>query len=229
MNFYGVSFVIFNIFTVINVLASIVILLLIIKMKKYNGYMLMLASMTVAELLYDSSLFLFNFHSTMSYKLQIFLGIFAGTATSLWSLVFSFVLSYIIFSKKYIDIGLYFPIFSVIVLVLSIWDAISCLIYVNDMYTFPKLFLAFNIYRMSFLLINFIVLMYVFISLILTKKTEDGIEDGEKKMSPLFLLAKRLCVYPIVQLVSRYILFFYYFYIFTSLFILFILLFLIFL
>jgi hypothetical protein len=205
MTFYDVSFAIFNIFTFINVLASVVTLILIIKMKKYNGYMLMLSSMTIAEFCYDSSLFLFNFPQNEDiFKVQLFFGIFAGTAASLWSLVFSFVLSYIIFSKKYFDIGINFPIYFVIVFVLSIWDAIVCVANVNvDQQDFGKFFFIFNIFRIAFLVVNIMVLMYVFISLFL-QKNDPMNEKCEKKTNPIYVIAKRLCLYPIVQLISRY-------------------------
>ena len=91
----------------INLIASLWTLYLIFKMKKYNGYINMIVSMTLAQGVYDASLFMFKLSSKGWQSTQLFLGIFCGTAAAVWSLVICVVMTYIIASRKYFDIDQY--------------------------------------------------------------------------------------------------------------------------
>lgn len=112
----------------INLIASLWTLYLIFKMKKYNGYINMIVSMTLAQGVYDASLFMFKLSSKGWQSTQLFLGIFCGTAAAVWSLVICVVMTYIIASRKYFDIEKNFRKIFFGVTAFSSIDAISCLI-----------------------------------------------------------------------------------------------------
>jgi hypothetical protein len=201
MSIYSTGILIFTICAAVNVIASILTLYLIYKLKKYNGYMLMIFSMTMAQLSYDTSLFMFNIKTDLSYYIQSFLGIFCGTAAALWSLVISIVLTYIVIRRKYVDIGLNFPIYFIIVTLFSLFIAISCVwtIINGDTDLFSIFFNIFNYTRISIIVINVLSILYT--SLILYQTKHHDYNNNNR--SPTFILVSRLCLYPIVQLISR--------------------------
>lgn len=168
-------------------------------MKKSNGYIMMIAAMTAAQLIYDSSIFLFNNPAGDYLYAQVFLGISAGTATAFWSLTIGCVLTYVIVSRKYYDIEIHFPkmFFSILIA--------SCLLgAVNMMYLmqgnlerFAEAFEAFNYVRITIILLNIIIIVYAwyYIQSIVTSKT--------RAKNPIHILARRLIMYPVVQIISR--------------------------
>lgn len=201
MSTYSIGILIFTICAAVNVVASLLTLYLIYKLKKYNGYMLMIFSMTMAQLSYDASLFMFNIKTDLSYYIQSFLGIFCGTASAIWSLVISLVLTYIVVTRKYIDIGFNFPTYFIIVTLLSLFIAISNVwtIINGDKELFAIFFNIFNYTRILIIVINILTILYTSYLLFKTKHSS----YNRHNRSPLFILVTRLCLYPLVQFISR--------------------------
>jgi hypothetical protein len=183
----------------INVLSSILTIMIILYMKKSNGYIMMIAAMTSAQLIYDSSIFLFNSPDIDYEYAQIFLGIGAGTATAFWSLTIGCVLTYVIVSRKYYDIEIHFPkIFTSITVASGLLGAVNMIYKMqDDEVRFAQAFEAFNYVRIAIIILNVMIIIYAwyYINSIVKGKT--------RAKNPIHILARRLIMYPFVQIVSR--------------------------
>ena len=160
---------------------------------------MMIAAMTAAQLIYDSSIFLFNNPAGDFLYAQVFLGISAGTATAFWSLTIGCVLTYVIVSRKYYDIEIHFPkIFFSILIASCLLGAVNMMYLMQgNLERFAEAFEAFNYVRITIILLNIIIIVYAwyYIQSIVTSKT--------RAKNPIHILARRLIMYPVVQIISR--------------------------
>ena len=100
----GTIISLFNAVVSINVLASVVTILMIMYgLRKRNGYTNLILYMTVAQVIYDTQLFLFNFavddkgHFIHSVEItEISLGITFGVVTALYSLAICLIMAAIV-------------------------------------------------------------------------------------------------------------------------------------
>jgi hypothetical protein len=191
--------------SVVNLLASLLTLWLIFKMKQYNGYMYMVLSMTLAQAAFDANLFLFESKNEDSQLANIFFGVWCGTAAALWSLIICVVTTYIISSRKYFNIEQNFRYMLIGTTLASIWNAIACVVErkENDKQAFNTFFTIFNIDRILIVVATGLSISISFIqinsySMFSSKHNKSTSTDNAVNM-----LAKRLCLYPLVQIVSR--------------------------
>jgi len=193
--YYDNSMVLWSVLGVINTMGSILTLLLIYKLHKVNGYMKMVVAMTLAQTVFDIGLLLFNTNVLFWQYTQLFLGIFCGTATGLWSLVIVFVMVYIITTRRYFDVEGRFNAMFMWITATNLFFSIACLVtYINHQAAFADLFFAFNMIR---------VLVIVLTSALICVAVFQLQSMGVEQQSPVKVLATRLCWYPLVQLVSR--------------------------
>jgi len=193
--YFDNAMIFWSVLGMVNTLGSILTLMLIYKLNKVNGYMRMVVAMTLSQTAFDIGLLLFNTSVLEWQYTQLFLGIFCGTATGLWSLVIVFVMVYVIKSRKYFDVDGNFNLIFLVVTVSNLVFSIACLVsYIHYKQTFASLFAAFNMIRVAI-----IVLTSAFIAIAVYELRNAGIDN----QSPVKILARRLCLYPLVQLVSR--------------------------
>lgn len=179
---------------VINACGSIMTLMLIYKLKKVNGYMKMVLAMTVSQAVYDIALLMFDTNILFWQYTQLFLGIFCGTMTGMWSLVIVFVMVYIIASRSYFDVDSKFKWMLATITISCLAFTIACTAtYIDKNPAFLGLFEAFNVIRVLIIVVTTICVLVAVYQL----------RDMFDQKSPVRILVKRLTWYPLVQLMSR--------------------------
>jgi len=179
---------------VINACGSILILMLIYKLKKVNGYMKMVLAMTVSQAVYDIGLLLFDTNILFWQYTQLFLGIFCGTLTGMWSLAIVFVMVYIIVYRAYFDVDSNFKWMLATITISCLAFSIACAAtYIAKDPSFLDLFAAFNVIRVLIIVVTTICVVVAVYEL----------RDMFDRKSSVRILVKRLTWYPLVQLMSR--------------------------
>lgn len=86
----------------ISFLSSLCVVYLIVAMKKWNGYIILVLSMTLCQLLYDIAnlLVMASGASYVMCQLQAFLVMFGGLSVTLWSNILSLLVFYIVSTIK---------------------------------------------------------------------------------------------------------------------------------
>jgi hypothetical protein len=88
-------------------------LLLIYNIKKWNGYLVILTSMTICQVLYDMNYVLRIVEQPVSCYVVMFLDILGGLGVSFWTNILAFAITYTVISCSSINIFKYYPWFSV--------------------------------------------------------------------------------------------------------------------
>jgi hypothetical protein len=87
-------------------------LLLIYRLQKWNGYLLLLTSMTVGQVLYDVNYIFRIFKTDAACYTTMFLDLVGGLGVSFWTNILAFVVTYTVLYCKAINIFKYYPYFS---------------------------------------------------------------------------------------------------------------------
>ena len=90
-------------FATISLLASLLTLYLIKRLKKWNGYIQLVVSLTVCQIIYDISFFFLPLSTMWGEYIYVFLNTFGGLASSLWSNVIILVTARIVILLRTVD------------------------------------------------------------------------------------------------------------------------------
>lgn len=183
----------------ISTICSMLTIYLISVQEKMSGYLLLVLSLTISQMIYDFSFFFNVAYSIPSmYRISVFLSTFGGIATSLWSNCISVVISWVVIYCKSFPVFEYFYIICTIIIVPSLALAIA-----NEVYfeTDKEIYCNFVYYYWRLLAIAFNLVAYVAISMKLRAMFKDKSEEYRK--SPLRALVRRFKYYPLCQALIR--------------------------
>ena len=178
---------------------SLLTLRLIYVMKTWNGYILLIVSLSVAQLLYDLGFLLIPVMSLVNIEgLLNFISCFGGLMASFWTNVISLIVLYIVLRLNAVDIIKNYTYFAVPIITVTLIIGILNTIYTKD------IDILYFILRAISIIINIIV--YVAVKWKLNRMSHNAPYDStipRKKRDPIICLAERLKYYPIAQIVSR--------------------------
>jgi heme exporter protein D len=90
---------------VLSLIAAVITLTLIKKLNKWNGYLLLVASLTVSQSIYDISFLLLPFYNIGSVKrTYYFLSTVGGLTATIWSNVLVLLIFEIVLSLRSVDV-----------------------------------------------------------------------------------------------------------------------------
>jgi hypothetical protein len=179
----------------VSVYCSSMILRIIYRMLKWNGYLVLIYSMTVCELLYDSTFFLLiGYHNHNVYRVLSILFTFGGLSVTLWSNVLSGILWYMCRNYALVDIWRYYKYFFCLCIIPPAIFAIFDGVYCDHAYMAE----TYNILRFVSIIFNFLVYLGINRRLRLI-----GASKSSRAIGPLRELASRFKYYPIVQVLCR--------------------------
>lgn len=187
---YEISKKIADFICIINGFFSLLTLIIIYKIPYKNDFNSILIYLTITQTIFDFS-FLAN-----TPQLVVSIASFSGLATALFTLLISCLLSYTIRKRKYIDVEYYKN--KILFLIMTISISFGVVIYL----TFLNSFIAMDVYIKLRLIIVFLIIVL----LLFTFFTLDEMKLNRKlngKYHAIYILAKRLCMYPIIQLITR--------------------------
>jgi hypothetical protein len=117
----------------ISLFFEFIILWLIHKIKRWNGFMVLIYTMTICNMFYDSFFLFYVQDNSFTYEVEIFLGSYGGLSVTIWTNVISFILFYTITTLQTVDIYKNYKYYVIISIVFPIafslmWDKF----YVDD-------------------------------------------------------------------------------------------------
>ena len=99
----------FVFWALLSTLCTICAIYLIYAMKKWNGYIILVLSLIVCQLIYNITfVFVGCYDEVTCQALMNLFAIFAGVATALWTNVISILIAYIVIYLKSLDIMTYY-------------------------------------------------------------------------------------------------------------------------
>jgi hypothetical protein len=192
----------------INTLASAFTLYLIYVINRNNDYNSIIKYLTISQFLFDASQYLFGIDNELIAIIYMPFTLATGVASASFSLFLCSILSYIVISRDYLDVNYIKMRYLVIIFLISASIGVSLLLasIYNDANMYSNVFSVYNDLRMLIIVIIIILILWTFKVIY-----EMKIGASQKNNHPIYLLAKRLSLYPIVQLISRLPIFFYQF------------------
>jgi hypothetical protein len=192
--------------TIISTSASLIMLWLIIKMKKWNGHLLLITTMTAFQTLYDISFYsamvdVHNVYVTVSSNVAQIVG---GMASAFLSNVIAGLAFYVILYRQSFPIFKAYPYILVFVLLVT---GVAALLFLLSVTVEDKEYLAdisvLYVYfyaRLVSIGINFVFALLTMLQIRRTRSGKETMSHVEKVINRLSL---RLFYYPIVQAISR--------------------------
>ena len=170
-----------SVVAIISILCSLTTLTLIHRIGKWSGYLLLVYSLTVCQLIYDFSfLFFGGYHFRTVYSVIQFLVTVGGVGVALWSNILSVVVLHIVTYHSSLDIGKYYIFLFAFSTLPALGWAIYCVfsdkIDLNDS--------IYNYFRFLSILINYL-------------------KRNTPSLGPLKVLSSRFKYYPICQVLIR--------------------------
>jgi len=197
----------------INTLASLLTLYVIVLLPKNyrNGYLSMIFLMTLSQTFYDASLLSYN--APVDYPgyndalaTGFYMGVLFGVNSSFWTFIISGVTAYVIWTRRYVAVQDNIPLFVIVNFILSFVIATSFIVpYVRgDTETLTITFAIYN-YARLLIIVGDVMAVYLIFVVLKSLKRKNMMNNYEIDSSyyPMYLLAKRLMLYPVVQTVSR--------------------------
>jgi hypothetical protein len=175
-----------------SIVASITTLYIIARLGKFSGYLVIVASMTLCQIVYDVSFFFFPGYRLESIYsvIQIFTS-FGGISVAIWTNILSVIVLHISVFHRPIDIWAYYKLFCMLSVVPATAWAVMIVVIDED----NLMDTWYNFARFGFILFNFLV--YVVISINLYRLGNAEI------YGPLRELSRRFKYYPICQILTR--------------------------
>jgi hypothetical protein len=196
----------------ISLCCSILTIWVIVLLNKWNGYVYMIANLSIAQALYDISIMIYPCDQADCILSRNILRFSTGIAATLWTNIILFVVAYIVFYLKTIDVREYsfrllfaVTLFSIAVAMIEQWQ---------------KEWRVYFWLRVFSILFN--IILYLLVKRWLHLMTKDTTREiswsswlyrlltcqGKAKhkkspQDPVRILAYRLKYYPIVQLITR--------------------------
>ena len=96
---------------IVSLSCSIMTLWLIYSLQKRNGYVLLIASMCVSEMIYDLGFILSFYHNMLPCKLKLSFLFVGGIAVSIWTNVIACIVFYMVTYLSRVNIYKYYPYF----------------------------------------------------------------------------------------------------------------------
>lgn len=112
------------IFSSISILCSLTAIWLILFLNKKNGYVLLIFSLCLSEIIYNSGFILSFYNHNLLCHVRYSLFFIGGLAVSMWINIISGVVLYMLYALRTLDIYSYYPYFTVYAWVLPILAAI---------------------------------------------------------------------------------------------------------
>jgi hypothetical protein len=196
----------------LNALASLLTLFLLRCSKKENEYNNIIYQMTLAQFLFDFS-FSLKYRGVIDENSTNFTVIYnafdisfssaAGVATGCYALVICAILCRIVVSMKYIDLAYYKKMILITTSFLAISFFLALLIpeLIHTEESHVTHTIVYSIYNFTRILIIFIILLLSIRTYRKIKKMK-LVTEGDN-VHPVYLLAKRLFLYPVVQFMTR--------------------------
>ncbi len=184
-------------FAFLSLLCALLTLYIIKILNKWNGYLLLIVNLTIAQSIYDLSIILDVYRPI--HLLSVFLRASSGIAGSLFTLQITYVVIYVVIHLKSIDVQKYY--FTVLTIVL----VPSFIVAFFETYQKTENFFGDPLYYYARIIeILFNILLYMYLVYAIQKRdNRNKIEGIEYEMDPVKILAKRLKYYPIVQVFCR--------------------------
>jgi len=187
----------------VNAASSILILVLIHALSlRIKGYVLLIYSMTVCQFVFDAALMmLFECRQTDMDCLNscFFMASSFGIASQGFSVIIALIVSYIIASRRRFDIDKYFRYMVLVVTVCSV-SVGTIRVLASSRPAFPisvkESIYLYDAMRYLEILVNAVAVGVIFSHL-------HGMRFHELDNNPIYVLAKKLMLYPAVQLLSR--------------------------
>ncbi len=196
----------------ISLICSSIVLYLIYKLGKRNGFLLMIFGMAIAEVVYDISFLATPFsdqydrHSFSSpgNEFNIFMGYLGGLSGTLFSNVLAGSLYYIaakkcVFDVEYLFWNIAFPSILCFSLTMAIVTIVFDSLHVNT----PLYFCVFLYYVIRLVSILLNIIIYTILWHKLKELGISGKASEQGYLHPLWVLSNRLMYYPVIQVVSR--------------------------
>jgi len=196
-------------FTIISVSCSSMTLYLINKIGMRSGYLRLIYSLAVMQLIYDIGLLnVCLYWIPASRAIESFSTTFGGMGSNLWSNVISIVVVHIVVRLKSFDINYYYSKMLILITILSLGMAIATVLTAplkkGDSFDSTALIIQDVYYYFRIAAIIFNVGCWVAVSRrlsIMGFKRKTG--QGQSSLQAVMVLADRLKWYPIVQVFSR--------------------------
>ena len=177
---------------------SLLTLRLIYVMKTRNGYILLIVSLSMAQLLYDTGFLLVPLMSLINLEGFLnFVSCFAGLMASFWTNVISLIVLYIVLRLSTVNIIEKYHYFAIPIVTSTLIIATLNTIYTKDIN------ILYFILRGISIIINIVVYIAVRWKLNRMSIYAPDITIPRKKRDPIFCLAERLKYYPLAQIACR--------------------------
>jgi hypothetical protein len=193
--------------SILSSLASTLMLIIMVKIKVWNGHLLLVQTMTILQLIYDLSFFpgMIDVGIESVTIISNVLQLFSGITSSLVSNVVAWITFYIIFYKKSVDIFHHYPLLMILISIVGLIDCIVFLMSLQSSHSelYKKIAVLYIYYYLKLfsIILNvlFVSLTYYEIRRITSGKT-NRLSSTEKS---IHTLSMRLFYYPVVQIISR--------------------------
>jgi hypothetical protein len=206
------------VFATASLISTVLTIWLIIDMKKWNGYLKIICTLTVCQLLFDIQFIFVPFYKNeVCNRITAFLNILGGLSVSLWTNVISFLLYRIVQNLQSVNIEDYYLYFLVGIGIISLVYAIIENIYRYD-HNVNTADIIYDIFRALSVAFNFVVHGLISVKLRrmgfhMTNSTGTtpvsspraspiGNPVMEPSKDPVRVLSSRIKYYPIVQVVT---------------------------
>jgi hypothetical protein len=193
--------------SILSSLASILMLVIMVKINVWNGHILLVQTMTILQLIYDLSFFpgMIDVGIEAVTIISNVLQLFSGITSSLVSNVVAWITFYIIFYKKSVDIFYHYPLLMMLISIVGLIDCIVFLMSLQSSHSelYKKIAVLYIYYYLKLfsIILNvlFVSLTYYEIRRITSGKT-NRLSSTERS---IHTLSMRLFYYPVVQIISR--------------------------
>jgi hypothetical protein len=195
--------VLLDVNSAVNAAASLVILGLVHGLRlRLRGYVLLIYSMTLCQAIFDGGLMmLFECKQTDEDCLDtcFFVVSAAGVASQGWSLFIAASVAYIVSTRKRLDIDKFYVPMALIVIVSSIVVGgirLAAATKPGFAITVRESIYIYDAIRYIEILVNLFAVLVIFLHL-------RGMVFDERESNPIWVLARKLLLYPLAQLLSR--------------------------
>lgn len=171
-------------------------------MGRWNGYLLLVVSLTIAQLIYDISIVLIPCEGEICYRITVGLRCFSGIASTLWTNVISLIIFYVVYFLKAFDIIKWYPVFLFVVGVPSL--VLGYLIPMTSGHIWNDLQLSYTIIRIISIIINIVIYLLLTSKLRQRQERNTSRSFSASKHDPVTILAFRMKYYPIVLIITRF-------------------------
>lgn len=183
----------------VSAIASGLTIWLIYDMKNWSGYILLVFSLSVSQLIYELGLLLNACYGQYYCNLlEKVITLYGGIATSCWSNLMSFVLLAIVAFMKTPNVKKYYLWMFGVVTLTSLAFAISGFIFFGSNKDASEVDAAYCYFRMASIFVN----VLVYISCLLTLRGYNSF-GSKAALEPISILVVRFSYYPLCQAITR--------------------------